>query len=257
MNKTDVMKSIKARLKYLETVRGFPAAKVTSVKDLVDTFATDADEIIQFSDCSPESYDELQMLVVEMCANLIHMSGVFDKPVTLFEAMNRFEQIPRVMQDPMDQKFGPSYINGGVVGKNIYTKGNPFEAFGEALKRVGRVSDGSLKNNETSKLSLQQKRLINDVGRNDPACVNGLTRIIVEFERPDLVEFMRNVGIKGRPMTLGFLAKLCKYDVARMDSVKNAYESRMITEYDITTECLENKGKRFNMEYIVDNYGSD
>jgi hypothetical protein len=90
MEREKFLKSVKTRLKYMDLVGGLPSCSAKTIDQLLSTFHEDADTIFQFCGTSEDSHEELQRLLIEMCANVIHMSTLFDKKKerTLFDTLS-------------------------------------------------------------------------------------------------------------------------------------------------------------------------
>lgn len=253
MNQKDVLKAIRARLNYLKSVNGFPASKVKSVGDFASVFSDSAEEINQFGKCKPSEHDELQMLVVETCADLIYMSKILDG-----SKVDTKEDIGYI-KFPESPSFPKDGFVGSIPSESFDRLNNALKGISRSMqslpKRVGKVSDGTLKNNEHQKLSFNQKMQIKNLSGGDPACTNGLTRIIIEFDRPDIVNFIEEVGLRHRPRLLGFMGLLCKYDISKMDAIRKAYRDKFINIIDIQGESLSRDGRGFDMNLIMEKYG--
>lgn len=257
MKQSDINKAIEYRIEYLKLVG---VDEVASVKDIIQQVCGDTETIAQFENAGVDGHKELQRLMIESCANMMMMTSYFDKD---------HDSLAEKMKKIQDSKTIPKYPNGGLINPLTFPKRldgprlpGQGEIYGSPEKRcniklppkVGKVSDGSLRSGEFGKLQVRHQTLIKMLSQSDPACINGLTRIISEFDRPDILTMMDLVGLRGRAFVLGFIAKLCKYDITKMDAVVNAYNRSIISIYDIKHECIHSDGKRFNINHLRDEF---
>lgn len=285
MTRTEILKAVKLRLKFMDTM-SFPAAD--NFNELIEMVESDSDLISQFKN-SDTSIGELKTILVGLCANIIYYLEDLELnnggKITIDELQKMFP--PKKMENPLPWEqspwpnspniFGPasphspqfpgtgdkinlpwgtycgvdlegkdscmkidSYINGGFVG-------------GKKLSS-GKLSDGSLREGENNVLTFEQKRTIIYLSKDDPACKNGLTRIVTEFKRPDILKSMEKLELRGRAYCLGFIASLCHYDMEKIDAVLKAHGDGIIHRVDIINEIVNKNGTSFNVNSLVSHY---
>jgi len=220
MKQKEVAKAVDLRIKYMKIVGDFSGAPNTIVDSLMSKIHNNAKLLLQFDPVCKENNREFQEALIEMTSDSVIMSDF----------------ISNVKIAPMTEEI----IKTPIVPKLPVS--------------CGLVSDGMLKENERFKLKLDQKQEIERLSHGDPATTNALTRIIVKFERPDIIKSMTDMQLLGRPFSLGFINKICGFSIYKMDSVIKAYKLGEISYHSIKHEATFNNGKMFDKRVIFDNF---
>lgn len=261
MNKEDLLKAVKTRIKYLQIVGGTDSCSVDTVEDVVLNIHNSSQELMSFQNCKTENIEEFKRLSVELCADLIIMIIRLDDFVTP-KMGSEF-----VIKRPKDFSFGGPILNTPSVHNPMIGQVNAMAKLSEAMsikiandiisgEEIRISSDGVIKD-IYSKFRDNYSHMIDVVKKlsgGDSACINGLYDIIVYKDRPGIAIEMEKIGLVGRVRCLGFTAKICKCDTSNMDAIINAYKDGALSPSDIITECIERRGKGFSVSYILDNY---
>lgn len=217
MKQKEVAKAVDLRIKYMKIVGDFSGAPNTIVDNFMSKIHANARLLLQFDPVRKENNREFQEALIEMTSDSVVMSDFIS-----------------------NAKISP------MIEEAIKMPKLPVSC--------GLVSDGMLKENEHFKLTLTQKQSIEKLSHGDPATTNALTRIIVKFERPDIIKSMIDMHLFGRPFSLGFINKICAFSIDKMDSIIKAYSLGEISYHSIKHEATFNDVKMFDKRVIFDKF---